>query len=355
MGFYVVDKPVERDVSREFSYEQVWQELVLDKTYTAKDRVIVCDSDMIAYRVASACDNRSILVSRGGKTKEFKTRTEFKKYCADKSLDYNTFTIEDKIVAEPIENCLSTIKRIINNIKEQHNINHVVHILSGGGNHRLDLPLPTKYKSNRKDTIKPTHLQACKDYLIKYHNAYVISGYEADDIVQSLTEYIINNTKAYGIAFSIDKDYHTSLKKNRYLNPITDKIVELGGGLGKLERTDKGVKGDGLFWICYQLMMGDPSDGYNMKYFYNKKYGEVSFYNDMKDCTSEYELLTKVVLKIKELIGDSVEYTAWNGNEMSLSWLELAELYFSCLYMRGYQDNTTFKSLLDKYEADIND
>ncbi len=114
MGF--IEKPVERDVSREFSYEQVWQELVLDKTYTAKDRVLVCDSDMIAYRVASACDNRSILVSRGGKTKEFKTRTEFKKYCADKGLDYNTFTIEDKIVAEPIENCLSTIKRIINNI-----------------------------------------------------------------------------------------------------------------------------------------------------------------------------------------------------------------------------------------------
>ena len=125
--------------------------------------------------------------------------------------------------------------------------------------------------------------------------------------------------------------------------------------MGKLERTDKGVKGDGLFWICYQLMMGDSSDGYNMKYFYNKKYGEVSFYNDMKDCKSEHELLTKVVLKIKELVGDSVEYTAWSGDEMKLSWLELAELYFSCLYMRGYQDDTTFKSLLDKYGVVVND
>ena len=62
MGFYVVAEPIERDVNKEHSYEQLWQELVLDKTYTAKDRVIVCDSDMIAYRVASACDNRSILV-----------------------------------------------------------------------------------------------------------------------------------------------------------------------------------------------------------------------------------------------------------------------------------------------------
>ena len=69
----------------------------------------------------------------------------------------------------------------------------------------------------------------------------------------------------------------------------------------------------------------------------------------MKDCTSEYELLTKVVLKIKELVGDSVEYTAWNDNEMSLSWLELAELYFSCLYMRGYRDDLTLEKLLIKY------
>lgn len=347
MGF--IDKPKEKDISKEYSYQQLWEELVLDKQYTAKDRVIVCDSDMIAYRVASACDSRSILVSRGNTTKEFKTRTEFKEYCKNKNLDYDTFTIEDKIVPEPIENCLSTIKRIINNIKEQYNINHVIHILSGSDNHRLSLPLPAKYKSNRKEMIKPTHLQACKDYLIKYHNAYVINGYEADDVVQSLTEYIINNTKAYGVAYSIDKDYHTSLNKNRYLNPITDKVVELTGGLGKLERTDKGVKGDGLFWICYQLMMGDSSDGYNAKQFYNKKYGEVSFYNDVKDCQSEHELLTKVVNKWKELVSDSVEYTSWEDKEMKLSWLELAELYFSCLYMRGYQDNTTFKSLLDKY------
>ena len=38
MGFYTKDSSLERDVSREFSYEQVWQELVLDKTYTAKDK-----------------------------------------------------------------------------------------------------------------------------------------------------------------------------------------------------------------------------------------------------------------------------------------------------------------------------
>lgn len=42
--------------------------------------------------------------------------------------------------------------------------------------------------------------------------------------------------------------------------------------------------------------------------------------------------LLKWVLKSKELIGGSVEYTAWSGDEMKLSWLELAELYFLFIY-----------------------
>ena len=44
MGFYATDMPVEKDVNREHTYEQVWKELVLDKTYTAKDRVVIVDA-----------------------------------------------------------------------------------------------------------------------------------------------------------------------------------------------------------------------------------------------------------------------------------------------------------------------
>ena len=65
MGFYVVDAPVERDSSKEYSYEQVWDELVLNKTYTAKDKVVIVDADALVYRISAMCDTRSILVSRG--------------------------------------------------------------------------------------------------------------------------------------------------------------------------------------------------------------------------------------------------------------------------------------------------
>ena len=87
MGF--IDKPAERDVNKEYNYEQVWQELVLDKTYTAKDKIVIVDADALVYRISAMCDTRSVLVSSGGKTNEFGTRKKFKEYCKSKESDYN--------------------------------------------------------------------------------------------------------------------------------------------------------------------------------------------------------------------------------------------------------------------------
>ena len=43
MGFYVVEKPVERDVSREFSYEQVWYDFITKVEYNNSDVIGVFD------------------------------------------------------------------------------------------------------------------------------------------------------------------------------------------------------------------------------------------------------------------------------------------------------------------------
>ena len=158
MGFYATDMPVEKDVNREHTYEQVWKELVLDKTYTAKDKVVIVDADALVYRISAMCDTRSILVSRGGKTKEFDTRTKFKEYCKSKNLDYNTFSIEDKIVSEDLSHCLATIKRAIKNIKENFNATEIIFFLGGSYNARTDLPLPSQYSVASQSSITASGL-----------------------------------------------------------------------------------------------------------------------------------------------------------------------------------------------------
>ena len=342
--------PSDIDVSKEYTYQEVWN---LIPNFTKNDRVVVVDADALVYRVSAATDSRSILASRGGKSKEFDTRTKFKSYCQDKGLEYETFNIEDKVVAEDVSYCLGTLKRAIKNIKERLNATRVLFFLGGKYNARCDLPLPIQYKSARKDLIRPTHLNACREYLVKYHGAYVVTSIEADDVVQGLTQYIVNETEAYGIAWQLDKDFHQSLKPSRYYHPVKDEIIELKGGIGELYLENNKVKGNGLLWLLQQLLISDTSDCYAMNSHYLKRYGEKSYYKDFKDCADEKELLAKVVSKLKVLLPEQVEYWSWDGEHIKTDWLGLCETYFKCCYMVQHpEDKTTFESLLKEYEVE---
>ena len=106
----------------------------------------------------------------------------------------------------------------------------------------------------------------------------------------------------------------------------------------------------------FQTCLGDPVDCYTPKPFFNRRYGEKSYYKDFKDITNEKDLLSKWLDKWCELLPERIVYTDWKGVEQNLSRLELAEMMFKCAYMRtSPKDNTTFKSLLDKYGVVVND
>ena len=126
--------------------------------------------------------------------------------------------------------------------------------------------------------------------------------------------------------------------------------------MGELYEHKKGIKGNGLQWLLLQVFLGDMTDNYSSKPFFSRKYGEKSYYKDFKDIGNEKELLSKWWDKWCELLPERIVYTDWKGVEQNLSRLELAEMMFKCAYMRtSPNDNTTFKSLLDKYEVAINE
>ena len=82
------------------TYADLWDKFITNSEYSANDVVGVIDLDVMLFRVASACQSTYIDVSRGNKTKRYGTRTEFKAYCKDRDLDYDTFTIVDAVEAE---------------------------------------------------------------------------------------------------------------------------------------------------------------------------------------------------------------------------------------------------------------
>ena len=74
--------------------------------------------------------------------------------------------------------------------------------LTGKGNFRFDIAQTLPYKGNRKDAVKPIHLQHIRDYMMTKYEATVSEGEEADDLIA------IAATKMgmKAVVASIDKD-----------------------------------------------------------------------------------------------------------------------------------------------------
>lgn len=347
-----------KNLEREWTYQELWDEVfssgnVLPEKLSEPHRVVVVDGDDVVYRIAAACDTRSVVATIRGEVFEFPHKTALKEFCESVYFDFDTLKYENKVVAEKLPQCLATVKRTIANMYKDIGATHVVMFLGGSNNFRSELPLPKKYKSNRKSTRKPTHLQACREYMLKYYDTFIINDVEADDFCQGMTEYIINDTPAYAIAYQRDKDFLQALRKSRYWHSVEQKKYELKGGLGKLYLKGNNVKGEGLSWLMLQVMLGDATDGFSPKQFFKKKYGEKSYYKDFKDYDSEKELLLAWIKKWKDLLPEVIEFTTWDNVDVKHDWLSLANLYFKPPYMLTHpKDTTTFSDILKRYEVE---
>lgn len=356
----------DKDLSREYNYEDLWQEVFhsenspLPKPLTKAHRIVVVDADAIVYRIAAACEKRSVVATVNGKEMTFKTKTKLKEYCNKVGFDFEGLLFEDLVKVEPVENAYETLRKTVAKIYRELEATHVLFFLGGSYNFRTDLRLPSLYKGNRKTTRRPDHLQACREYLNEHYHTYVVNGIEADDCVQGITEYIINRKKAYACAYQLDKDFHTSMTKNRYWHIDKKEIIELSGGVGKLYKSGNNVRGEGLHWVLFQLMLGDPSDGYSPKALYKSgykgRYGEISYLGDFASYTDARELLIAWVDKWKLLLPEDIQYEDFLGEPQNHNWLSIAELYFQCLYMRmSPVDNMTFEKLLQNYGLFVED
>lgn len=320
--------------------------------YPDNAKVLVIDADIASFKVSAVSDDRVIVVKKNSTTKEFKNRTEFKKLCKKKGWDYSSFEITDLLKPVPIENCLGVLKRAVKNAMERTGATHCELYIGGSGNFRDQLPLPEKYKGSRTGGVRPTYLTDCKDYLIKYKGAKRIKGRECDDFVQQRM-FELNQQGTDSILYSNDKDARTEWRYPITIyNPDKDDIVTYKDGLGELWiQDDKHLKGSGLKWLISQSMIvGDATDNYLPRYFFNKQYGAKTWYKDVCDIEDTKEFLQFTVNKFKSLVGDEVTYIDWTGVQHNKTWLEVSEMYFSAAYMRVYsEDETTLEGLLKEW------
>lgn len=316
--------------------------------------LVVIDADIIAYRCAAASEKRSIIATHKvtGEQVDAKTRTEFKQSLRDVS-EFFEWDITDIQTPEPEAFCFHSINSMIGTITEACGTTQNKLVLGGKENFRLDIPLPTRYKSNREDTQRPVLLLQAREYIKHKLKAEISKGVEADDVL-SIYAYEGFTTGKKIIQASLDKDSMQCEGWNYNWNKM--QAPELIKGFGSLSYDKKdGCKGMGRIWLLAQSLMGDPVDGYKPTELANKKFADASCYKLLSECKTDKEAFQVVYNQYKEWYPKPVTYTAWNGTEQTKSALELWQMYFDCARMlRKYEgDTVSLVDVLTKLKLEI--
>lgn len=119
------------------------------------------------------------------------------------------------------------------------------------------------YKAHRKDAWIPPSLSAAKSHVMVMFHGEKVAGLEADDLLAA-------NQKQDGttIIATIDKDIPQVRGMHyRWETPHAGEKVFEVDGMGTLEKVvnpknnKTAIKGNGIRFFCYQLLIGDPTDG----------------------------------------------------------------------------------------------
>jgi 5'-3' exonuclease len=148
-----------------------------DNTVSLVDKnmfLVAVDADIVAYRVAAGCED------------------------------------EDE------EILLDTMRANLYQIWRKTKANNYLFCLTGETNFRNEVATSRPYKGNRKDVVRPKWLNRARQFLLEEANALIVEGYEADDLLVSVSHLYGNGNVAIA---SIDKDllqcqgYHYHLVK----------------------------------------------------------------------------------------------------------------------------------------------
>jgi hypothetical protein len=315
------------------------------------DRTLIIDGDLIAYKYAAGAEKRHIVatIKKSGNTKEFKNRTELKKFVVDKGFEFKPedYEIEDVQEAVDVSIAFNMVKGIIDKLQEATWADNVEIYLGLGKTFRHKLPLPTPYKDNR-DTLKPLHLEAVRNYMRKKYSAQLVEEYEVDDVV-TIRAYEYLNAGKDAVLASVDKDSYQCQGVTLLNWSKDDWQLELVPDVGELWKDKTTVKGNGLKFLALQTLSGDTADTYCGYKLSNVKYGPTKAMNALLEAKTEQEIMQIMFNEFKRLYPDKFDYTDCHGVQHEADWKSMLQLYWQCAYMkRSWKDPSDVFDFMDE-------
>lgn len=327
----------------------------------------VWDLDFVKYAVASKGEKRSIKAYHPISGDEFScaTRTELwghylkknKGLLAEFNLKNGTeYRAEDLVVIdiqepEPFSLVSNAVDGMFSKVMYQLKTKNYSAYIGEGKSFRVERSTILEYKGQRKDTLKPLHLEEVSNHLIKKYSPEVVTYYEADDRV--VMDAYRNKDKC---VIGVDKDYFGCDVLFFNANQV-DKGIQDCSGLGSLYLNTKGeVKGIGRMFFYHQVLSGDSSDNYkansaNPEY----EWGDKSSYKLLKDCKTDKEALEAIKQGYQLIYPEPRIISGWKGDEIEVDWLYCAEENFQMARMlRWENDVVSLKDVMTKFGV-IND
>lgn len=354
---------------------------------------LVMDYDPILYECGFIGETRHVQVvhKQSGDEYEFPNRTAFYGHWSKKAggwlAEYNAgkttprtadeFVYTDIQTPEPIENCLHTMKRIIQGLKEVCAADRYYGYSGRGDPDRVEISTVLKYKGNREGTLRPVHLPELKDYLIKNHACKIVTGIEADDacsidLYEGYQKWKKTKSDDDKVVLAyVDKDYLQCA--GHLYNTNEQDGIDTHEGFGWLNINEKGtVKGRGRMWLYHQVMNGDSADNYKANSASKMKWGEKSSYAVLKDAKNDKEAFEALVKGYKTLYPQPKKIVGWRGYEdpkdmkilkpdskdfeIEVDWLYMLQENMTLAFMlRWLDDKIDVRKTMDKLGVEYNE
>lgn len=324
----------------------------------------IIDLDYVKYSAASVGEKRSIIVihKSSGREKEFNTRTEF--YGRDKAksggwlgelnakrespFTVDEFDIIDVQTPEPVDHVLQIAKTQVENDLKKLGTTKYKAYLGKGESFRVELSTLLKYKANRKDMLRPLHMDAVTEYLAKKFKAEYVEWYENDDVCVQQCYKQPNN-----VILGLDKDYYSSGNNFFNVNRPEEGVIDCDQ-FGKLWLNEKGdVRGVGRIHLAWQVASNDTSDNYAANCFSDIKWAGKSAYKALVDCTTDTEAWHKLKEVFQHLYPEQKTVLGWRNDPIDITWdyvLNECFMMANMVKIKGEQINAY--DMMDEYGID---
>ena len=214
---------------------------------------------------------------------------------------------------------------------------YVAHITPSGSNKggRADAALTKEYQGNRKDKVKPEHLETIRTFIGQELPSRVWLDREADDGMAAANYDAVDPN----LSVIVSKDKDLRMVSGLHWDFDEEILVSVDDDYGDIwiDRTKKSAKvlgwGTKFFWA--QLLMGDTAD--NIAGLPcgpdGKKVGPIAAHSLLEDCTSDYQCFQVIKYLWSQSTHTWTNYrddspTTWKQNlvaDMKLLWMRRTE------------------------------